>query len=259
LYRLDVAGRRLTRLTEGRADRSPAWSRDGKRIAFLRRSGKSERLFVVNRDGSGLQPVGRVSATSTSWGPGDNEIAIGNGSGIWVIRPNGTGLRRLYSSRGVGAIDQPAWSPDGQTILFSVAGVGLLAIGADGRGAHVIVKRPKPTPNHLYTLRAPAWAPNGTRISYLQTDLFSITTGPRIRTASPDGRQQRTVTTLASAGFQEAVPTWSPDSRWIAFADLRGDVQGVFEVAGGGGKPRLLFGGRSGTIWSEPNWTPPRS
>lgn len=75
--------------------------------------------------------MGSVTATSASWGPGDKEIAIGDGRGISVVRPDGTGLKRLYSSAGGEAVDQPAWSPDGQMILFSRAGYGIFAMRAD--------------------------------------------------------------------------------------------------------------------------------
>src|SRR2546425_1055014 len=53
LYRLDLGSRHLTRLTSQRRDGWPTWSRDGKRIAFIRGL-YGGRLFIVNSDGSGL-------------------------------------------------------------------------------------------------------------------------------------------------------------------------------------------------------------
>src|SRR5438034_6572373 len=52
MYRLDLGSRRLTRLTARGSDSSPVWSRDGKRIAFVRRVRQTYRLYIVNRDGS---------------------------------------------------------------------------------------------------------------------------------------------------------------------------------------------------------------
>lgn len=253
LYRLDLGSRRLTRLTTQGSDGWPTWSRDGKRIAFIRGQ-NGGRLFIVNSDGSGLHAVGNAIATSASWGPGDKQIAIGDGKGISILSPDGSGLKRLRLSAGGGALDQSAWSPNGRTILFSWAGHGIYAMRADGSGAHAIVKRPKPSGPHLYQLSAPAWAPNGKRISFVQTDLLAITSGPLIKTANPDGSRRRTVA-RAPAGYLQ-VPTWSTDSSSIAFAGSRGGQQGVFVVPSSGGKARLLYGGNSGTIWNQPSWGP---
>jgi Tol biopolymer transport system component len=252
MYRLDLANRRLTRLTARGSDSSPVWSRDGKRVAFVRRVGQTYRLFVVNRDGSGLRPVGNVITTQASWGPGDKELAIADGRSVFLVSLRGVRLRRLYVSRG-GSVYQLSWSPDGKTILFGRAGTGILAVRRDGTGLHVVARPPKNSRKHFYLLKAPAWSPNGRRILFLQEDLQAITSGPVIRTANPDGSQQHTVG--RETHFIEEVPIWSPDSRWIAFADQRGQNEGVFEVPSGGGKPRLLYGGRSGTIWAQPAWT----
>jgi TolB protein len=251
IYRLDLPSRRLTRLTRRGSDSSPVWSRDGKRIAFVRRMGQTYRVYVVNRDGSGLRPVGRVETDRASWGPGDKELAIADGRGISLVSLQGVRLRRLYTS---GGGFYPAWSPDGKTILFSRPGRGILAVHPDGTGLRVVARPPQNSRKHRYLLQAPAWSPTGRRILFVQKDLSNIESGPVIRTANPDGSRQRTVARFAS--FSEEVPIWSPDSRWIAFAELRGQNNGVFEVPSGGGKPRLLYGGRSGTIWGQPSWTP---
>src|SRR5204862_7595721 len=102
------------------------WSRDGNRIAFVRRS---YRLFVVNRDGSGLHQAGKLPVFSASWGPGDRELAVSTGKAIWIIAPNGSIQRRLYSPQDA-AIFEVAWSPDGRTILFGNDAKGIFSIGA---------------------------------------------------------------------------------------------------------------------------------
>jgi Tol biopolymer transport system component len=102
---------------------------------------------------------------------------------------------------------------------------------------------------------APAWAPNGRRFAFILKDLDTMATGGvTLRTANPDGSAQHTVTRITPMGMDD-VPTWSPDSRWIAFIDSRGRNQGVFEVAVRGGTARLLYGGNSGTFWSQPAWS----
>jgi TolB protein len=61
---------------------------------------------------------------------------------IWVVRPDGTGLRRVTESPANRSDYYPDWSPDGSALLFerrkdpAVAGgdEALYAVNADGRG-----------------------------------------------------------------------------------------------------------------------------
>ena len=255
LWRLDLPTHQLTRLTGRGTDASPAWSRDGTRIAFIRAPGTARsRLFVVGRDGHGLHQAGKLALSSASWGPGDRELAIATGRGIWIIAPNGSIHRRLYAPKD-GAIYDVAWSPNGRTILFANDGKGIFAIAARGGRARLIIRPPKARGRHFFVLSGPAWAPNGRRFAYMENDVPALLRGPVIRTANADGSGRHSLARVgAKAKAAVGVPTWSPDSRWIAFTDWRGDNEGIFEVPAGGGKPRLLYGGNSGTIWSQPAW-----
>jgi TolB protein len=69
-------------------DGDPAWSPDGRRLAFVRVRGGRSDIYVVNRDGSGLRRLAHAI----------------------TFRP------MPGSSSGFAA--NPAWSPDGQKIAF---------------------------------------------------------------------------------------------------------------------------------------------
>ena len=91
LWLLDLAAKKYTNLTNTQGGNfRPAWSPDGAWIAF---SSDREGTTAVN--------------------PGHWEL---QSTGIYVVHPDGTGLRRITRPGGVAG--SPAWSPDGKTILF---------------------------------------------------------------------------------------------------------------------------------------------
>jgi len=72
IFRMNVDGSGLRRLTSGARDIYPVWSRDGKKIAFLRPFKSGWRLFVMSPTGSDERrlpqapPAGRPSWTGNS-------------------------------------------------------------------------------------------------------------------------------------------------------------------------------------------------
>jgi Tol biopolymer transport system component len=78
----------------------------------------SAQLFRIRTNGEGLQQItkGRLRATAPSFSPNGNRIAFSRlGSGIFTVKLDGSGLRRLTS----GTRDSyPVWSRDGKRIAF---------------------------------------------------------------------------------------------------------------------------------------------
>jgi TolB protein len=123
-------------------DFSPAWSPDGKKIAFsgftfsgltLPRLIRGDAdIYVINADGSSLKRITESPAGDSwpSWSPDGKKIAFvrqrGEGgpstvckSCIYKIRVDGTGLKRLTGTKSFAT--DPAWSPNGKKIVFSSA------------------------------------------------------------------------------------------------------------------------------------------
>ena len=129
------SGRRLHALTgplsgSGPADIQPAWSPDGRRVAFARalpaaggRSLAGFDIYVARVRGGRVRRLTRDVGNDTqpAWSPNGKRIAFtsdraGN-QDVYTVRPNGRGLRRLT---GTAAEDSaPSWAPNGKRIAFT--------------------------------------------------------------------------------------------------------------------------------------------
>ncbi len=137
----------------------PAWSPDGRRIAFIALEKRQKVLYTVGADGSDLTRISRTTG-APSWAPDGSEIAfVADGDAatghIYAARPDGTSLRLVAPVQAT----RVAWSPDGAEILFVAGSVHI--VKADGSG--------------LRTIDAPqavnaAWSPDGSRIAMLGFD-----------------------------------------------------------------------------------------
>src|SRR5262249_40037420 len=150
------------------ADRQPAWSPDGSRIAFVSDRDGRQDLYVMNADGSNPTRLTDGCCLSVdaepTWSPDGKQIAFGStgpfngGWHIWGVNADGTNLRQLTQGPGV----DPAWSPDGSTVAYSSGSDYIYFVGADGTGEHVFNIPMQGVGPEV----APAWSPDGTMIAF---------------------------------------------------------------------------------------------
>jgi Tol biopolymer transport system component len=130
----DGSGQRRLPHTDG--GEYPSWSPDGKRIAFNSNLSGSARMYVVDVDGSRVVDLSSVGeGGQVAWSPDGRSILFASHRDhtddyrdIYVMRPDGSGVKRLTHANG----ETPAWSPDGRYIVFAAA--GLFVMRADGSG-----------------------------------------------------------------------------------------------------------------------------
>jgi len=133
----DGSGRR--RLPHTDYGEYPSWSPDGKQIAFNSNLSGEGLMYIVDVDGSRVVDLSRVGqGHEVAWSPDVRSILFAsqrdhpdNSNDIYVMRPDGSGVRRLTRAR-AGA-ETPAWSPDGRYIVFAAPG-GFGVMRADGSG-----------------------------------------------------------------------------------------------------------------------------
>src|SRR5579872_2423000 len=131
---------------------------------------------------------------------------------LYISKQDGSGERPLARS---GALDyNPAWSPDGQWIVFTSERGGsadLYRIRPDGTGLERLTDDP------AYDDQA-AFSPDGRQIVFVTTraggtaDLWIL---------DLETRKAKALTSGPGGDFR---PAWSPDGKWIAFASGRGNT-----------------------------------
>ena len=141
IYVMGTDGSGQSRLTFNNVyDGKPAWSPDGKRIAFIsQKQDGNNGIFVMNADGTGRAEVTSAHSTSSlRWSPDGRLIAfddvLGEAGAIFLVNADGGGRVNITS----GHLDlEPVWSPDGQRILFTRYG-SFPPVGYFGTMLHTI-------------------------------------------------------------------------------------------------------------------------
>ena len=120
----------------------PAWSPDGRRIAFSVRTSVADNarsdIWTVRPDGGERRRVVRNGDTP-AWSPDGKRIAFARGGDIYALRLGGE-LRRLTSSTRSGD-SEPSWCRGGTRIAFASRrgeDMTISTIGADGTGLRTI-------------------------------------------------------------------------------------------------------------------------
>ena len=185
----------------------PAWSPDGKTIAFgWNNPPGSWSIYTVPAAGGSSTRLtnGGTLDYNPAWSPDGTKIAFESDLDpnieVYVMNADGSGVTRLTNDPGQDG--EPAWSPDGAQIAFASTRAGpqdIWIMNADGSGAkNLSVSATGPAAYDA----SPAWSPDGTQLVFAstcsgcaQSDLYII---------NRDGSGLRRLTTNAGAGH----PAW---------------------------------------------------
>lgn len=240
IHVVDSDGAALRTLTpEGTTSLSPAWSPDGRRIAYTRlQDGRGPILLQpvaggaatpVPGTGSGLNitpafsPDGRLLAYASSTEQGTN-VQVANVAQNCCVQ-------RLTVGRFADNLS-PTFAPDGGRLAFVSTRAGpaqIYGMGADGTGAELLVPFDFGVTG---SSNAPEWSPDGTLLAFHR----EVSGAPQLFVMDVASRRVRQLT---SSGRNED-PTWAPDGRHVAFISDRGGRRQVWVIDVDTGRTRQL-------------------
>jgi Tol biopolymer transport system component len=248
--------------------RDPAWSPDGRQLAFAAPGAKGHLLiWVVRASGKGLRRVSRagVDRWRPSWSPDGKRLAVlgdappvngANRAGVHVLGIAGK-HERLIANAGAGTnFGDAEWSPDGDAIAYTDTDIYL--VSPEG-GAPVQVtdvpgdfeeQRPDGTTVYHYghSVRDLSWAPHGNRLVFSEQIDCPCDDAISLVVIRRDGSGRRDIPTDQT----ERTPLWAPNGRAIDFCGYQPYVteQSLWTMRPDGtGKHEALTGAGCGGDW----------
>lgn len=222
--------------------RSPSWSHDGRRIAYVAAQEHvgTAAIVIMSSDGSAPKsiPLGDIqNVYHADWSPDGATIVF---SGHEANRDPG-GRLSLYSVKvATGVVTQltaygsadthASWSPDGKWIVFASGGY-LDVIDADG-GQRKRLRGER-------TRYVPSWSPAGSTIAYIRGDRD-------IHLIGSDGKGRETVAVFEGLRLRDL--SWSPTGRSLLFTSTVGGARRISRVEIDGSNVVTIVETRDGYI-----------
>jgi len=246
IYTCAFDGYNAQQVTRNRSiNLSPAWSSDGRYLAYTSYKKKKPDIFIKNLAEMQEASINKKGLNITpAWVPGKFELAatlsFAGDQEIYLLTGSGKVIKRLTNIRGIDV--SPTWSPDGKKFAFVSNRAGSPQVYVQDLASGKVRRL---TYEGSYNTQ-PSWSPQGDRIAYA-----SVVDGRRnIVVMGLDGQEPLQLT--HESGDNEA-PSWSPDGSLIVFSSNR---EGPFRIyvmtAFGTDQRRLLVmtGEQTNPKWS---------
>jgi TolB protein len=245
----DADGFGAQALTGASINLLPAWTPDGKAVAFTSfRDGSGAHVYTVDTGSRQIRPLVLMGdfATGAAYAPDGLKFlfsaSLDDNTDVYVSQADGSAGRRLTDARGIDI--SGCWSPDGKRIAFVSERAGtpqiytMLADGADVR---------RLTFQGTYN-QEPAWSPKGDLIAFSGRDEHRVFDLYTVNVES--GKIAR----LTQGQGTNEKPSWSPNGRYLLFSSTRGGRRQLWVMGADGTNQRAVTSERQGA--SDPAWGP---
>jgi WD40 repeat protein len=219
-------------------DRTPAYSPDGTKIAFVRGTGEARDIWVM--DANGANQVQRTTAAGADldpvWSPEGTRIAYSRqgpfSKDIYVVNADGSASPTRLTTDSLGDETNPAWSPDGSRLAFQSQRDGNSDVWVQTLSSGALLNLTKSAPGTSNI--DPAWSPDGSRLTFTRDAGNS-----EVYVMDSCGGHQANLTTELPNGA-DVRPAFSPDGTQIVYASNRdGNVELWTMGVNGSGKAKI--------------------
>jgi TolB protein len=188
---------------------SPAWSPDGKKLAFMSTMDGNAEIYIAEIDEDSLKRgsfrIKRLTFnpgidTAPSWSPTGRQIVFVSDRGgtpqIYTMDAEGSNVQRV-SFGGSNHHDSPSWSPAGERIVYVARVDNIFDLYVLNLRTQQIMKLTESNARN----ESPSWSPDGRHIVFTS----NMKGGLQLFSIDYDGTNLRQLTTQG----QNKLPDWS--------------------------------------------------
>jgi TolB protein len=212
-------------ISSGGRSRQPAWSPDGRQVAFVKMGDNSSDIWLMNADGSNARAITHFAsadlrashwAFQPTWSPDGKTIAYVSEEAsfdlaLWMMNADGSGRREIAALNAyTGGIDNPAWAPDGTRVAVTAYRNGVAQVWVIDLNTGQWTQLSK-SEGGAYDA---AWSPDGMFVAYVARDKGTND----IWVVAADGSSPTRVT---ASGWCRS-PSWSPDGAYLGYLNGSG-------------------------------------
>jgi Tol biopolymer transport system component len=273
-----------TNLTRNLAsDNQPAWSPDGKQIAFVRQANNgTKEIWVMDEAGGNKKNLTQVPRGVNSWSPiwspdgsmiaflTDRDDQVFKQPDLYVMTSDGIGLKNLTNNPAIYADYDFNWSPDAKQIVFTSAPSvrnpnvvffpDLFVVDVQTLATRNLTNQAT-NPALRGSMGYPAWSPDGRTIAFSGSfpgNMGRVFSEIWVMNAGGGGERKLTAQPF---GTRTNYPIWSPTGGRIVFSSTNGpngrtdlfvmnaDGNGLKNITGGPGGPPSVYN-------RNPTWSP---